>query len=205
MEGNGVTPIFRSLQNCQFHHRRLESLEHFNVLYIYIILSITVSHFWTLRMPFFFFKSPFFVYISIFASTLCMCVMYLMSIWRIILMTDGLNAVWSNDRAAHTDTNPKNLELAPQSITANRLDQLVYSPNYYIQIFRLNLLPAVRIEPSYARSKLKSNALTNCAMGAIFIKVVRPWIRNALNQGHTCMSTALHMLKMECGHLLTHF
>ena len=25
MEGNGVTPIFRSLQNCQFHHRRLES------------------------------------------------------------------------------------------------------------------------------------------------------------------------------------
>ena len=27
-------------------------------------------------------------------------------------MTDGLNAVWSNDRAAHTDTNPKNLELA---------------------------------------------------------------------------------------------
>ena len=53
MEGNGVTPIFRSLQNCQFHHRRLESLEHFNVLYIYIILSTTVSHFWTLRMFFF--------------------------------------------------------------------------------------------------------------------------------------------------------
>ena len=58
MEGNGVTPIFRSLQNCQFHHRRLESLEHFNVLYIYIyiILSTTVSHFWTLRMPYFFYK-----------------------------------------------------------------------------------------------------------------------------------------------------
>ena len=47
------------------------------------------------------------------------------------------NAVWSNDRAAHTDTNPKNLELAPpQSIKATRLDQLVYSPNYYIQIFQ---------------------------------------------------------------------
>ena len=29
-------------QNCQFHHRRLESLDHFNVL-LYIILSITVS------------------------------------------------------------------------------------------------------------------------------------------------------------------
>ena len=45
--------------------------------------------------------------------------------------------VWSNDRAAPTDTNPKNLELAPlQSVTATRLDQLVYSPNYYIQIFQ---------------------------------------------------------------------
>ena len=28
MEGNGATSVFRSLQNCQFHHRRLESLEH---------------------------------------------------------------------------------------------------------------------------------------------------------------------------------
>ena len=59
--------------------------------------------------------------------------MYLTSIWRILLMTYGLNAVWSNDRAAPTDTNPRNLELAPpQSVTATRLDQLVYSPNYYI-------------------------------------------------------------------------
>ena len=69
------------------------------------------------------------------ACDMCLCI--LTSIWRILLMTDGLNAVWSNDRAAHTDTNPKNLELAPpQSITATRLDQLVYSPNYYIQIFQ---------------------------------------------------------------------
>ena len=46
-------------------------------------------------------------------------------------MTDGLHAVWSNDRAAHTDTNPKNLELASiQSVTATRLDQLINSPNY---------------------------------------------------------------------------
>ena len=60
--------------------------------------------------------------------------MYLTSIWRIPLMTDGLNTVWSNDRAAPTDTNHKNLELAPpQSVTATRL---VYSPNYYIQIFQ---------------------------------------------------------------------
>ena len=33
MEGNGATPICRSLQNCQFHHSRLESLEHFNVFF----------------------------------------------------------------------------------------------------------------------------------------------------------------------------
>ena len=51
-------------------------------------------------------------------------------------MTDGLNDVLSNDRAAPTNTNPKNLALAPpQIVTATRLDQLVYSPNCYIQIF----------------------------------------------------------------------
>ena len=38
--------------------------------FIYIILSTTVSHFWTLRKQFFF-QSSFFVYISIFASVLC--------------------------------------------------------------------------------------------------------------------------------------
>ena len=41
-------------------------------------------------------------------------------------MTDDLNAVWSNDSAAPTGTNPKNLDLAPpQSVTTTRLDQLV--------------------------------------------------------------------------------
>ena len=75
-------------------------------------------------------------------------------------MTDGPNAVRSNYRASPTDTNPKNLELAPpKSIMATRLDQLAYSPNYYIQIFRLNLLPVVRIEPSTARSKLSPTPL----------------------------------------------
>ena len=55
-------------------------------------------------------------------------------------MTDGLNAVLSNDRAAPTDTNPKNLQLAPpQSVTATRLDQLVYSPNCYIHFFQTQL------------------------------------------------------------------
>ena len=83
-------------------------------------------------------------------------------------MTDGINAVLSNDRAAPTDTNPKNLELAPpQSVTATRLDQLVYSPNCYIQFFSdSTFLPAVRIESPTARSKLKSNALTDCAMAS---------------------------------------
>ena len=49
-------------------------------------------------------------------------------------MTDGLNAVWS---CCSTDTNPKNLELAPpQSVRATRLYQLVYSPKCYIKIFQ---------------------------------------------------------------------
>ena len=83
----------------------------FNVfdIYIYILLSTTVSHFWTLRMPFVFTMSPF-------------------------LYTFPFSVIFY--RAAPTDTNPKNLELAPpQSVTATRLDQLVYSANYYIQIF----------------------------------------------------------------------
>ena len=78
MEGNGVTPIFRSLQNCQFHHRRQESLEHFNVLYIYYSEHYGLS-FLDLTDAIFY-KVSFFVYISIFASILCMCVMYLTSI-----------------------------------------------------------------------------------------------------------------------------
>ena len=37
--------------------------------------------------------------------------------------------LWCNDRAAPTDTNPKNLELASsQSVTASGLAQLAYSP-----------------------------------------------------------------------------
>ena len=68
-------------------------------------------------------------------------------------MADGLNAVWSNDRDAPTDTNPKNLELAsPQSVTATRLYQLVYRPNCYIKILRLNFSPAVGFEPVTVRS-----------------------------------------------------
>ena len=80
-------------------------------------------------------------------------------------MTDGLNAVWSNDRTSPTYTNPKNLELATtppptQSVTVTRLDKLVYSPNCYIDIFHSTFLPAVRIEHPTARSKLKDHTLT---------------------------------------------
>ena len=82
MEENGVTPIFSSLQICQFHHRRLESLEYFNVLdiYIYPFEYYGLSFLDLTDAIYFFTRSPFFVYISIFASTLCMCVMYLTSI-----------------------------------------------------------------------------------------------------------------------------
>ena len=64
-------------------------------------------------------------------------------------MTDGLNAGGSNDCAAPTDTNLKNLELvSPQSIRAI---------SYFIAkiiIFRfsaLTFLPEVRIEPQPTR------------------------------------------------------
>ena len=84
MEGMGrlqFPDIFS--QNCHFHHRRLESLEHLMCL-IYILLSTTVSHFLDLTdaiflqglLLFFFFFCIHFH----FASTLCMCVMYLTSI-----------------------------------------------------------------------------------------------------------------------------
>ena len=81
---NGATPIFRSFfssQNFQFHHRRLESLEHLMCL-IYILLSTTVSHFLDLTDAIFFTRPPFFFFCIHFhfASTLCMCVMYLTSI-----------------------------------------------------------------------------------------------------------------------------
>ena len=45
-------------QNCQFHHRRLESLEHLMCL-IYILLSTTVSNFLDLTDAFFLYTFPF--------------------------------------------------------------------------------------------------------------------------------------------------
>ena len=108
-------------------------------------------------MAFFFYKvSPYCVHFHFhfFASTLCMCVIHLTSIWRILLMTDGLNAVWSNDRASPTDNNPNNLELAsPQSITAPGLDyitKLLHSDFH-------TTFPGVGFEPH--RFKSKHNAL----------------------------------------------
>ena len=61
-------------QNCQFHHRRLVSLEHFNVL-LYIILSTTVS-FLEDTILFLQVSSFFhFVYISIFSQVHFACVL----------------------------------------------------------------------------------------------------------------------------------
>ena len=74
-------------------------------------------------------------------------------------MTDGLNAVWSNERAAHTDTNPKNLELAPpQSITATRLDQLVYSPNITFRFSKLK---------TFARSEARTLNCTHVSLARL--------------------------------------
>ena len=70
----GVTPIFRYLQNCQFHHRRLESLGHLNVLYIYIY----IYHFEHYGLSFLDLTDAIFFYKF---SHFCMlCVMYLTSI-----------------------------------------------------------------------------------------------------------------------------
>ena len=95
MEGNGVTPIFRSLQNCQFHHRQLESLEHSNVLDIYIYIypsEHTVSHFWTLRMPYIFYKvSLFSIHFHFCKYTLHVC--YVFNVNLTDSFDDGLNAV----------------------------------------------------------------------------------------------------------------
>ena len=89
--------------------------------------------FWPYGCHFFYKVSLFCIHFHFCKYTLHVCYVFSVTIWRILLMTDGLNAVWSNYRAAPTDTNPKNLELAPlQSVTTTRLDQLVYSPNYYI-------------------------------------------------------------------------
>ena len=56
IKGKGVTPIFSSLQ---FHHKRLESLEHLIVVFVYInnsgILSTSIS-FFTLTRPYYFYK-----------------------------------------------------------------------------------------------------------------------------------------------------
>ena len=82
MEGNGVTLIFRSLQNCQFHHMRLELLEHFKCIYIYIYNSEHYGLSFLDLTDAFFFKYKVFLFCIHFhfASTLCMCVMYLASI-----------------------------------------------------------------------------------------------------------------------------
>ena len=80
MEGNGVTLIFRSLQNCQFHHRRLESLENFNVLDIYIYIYPSEHYglsFLDLTDAIYFYKVSLFLYTFPFCKyTLHVCYVF---------------------------------------------------------------------------------------------------------------------------------
>ena len=95
-------------------------------------------------------------------------------------MTDGLN-----DCAAPTDTNPKNLELAPpQSITATRLDQLVYSPNYYIQIFRFNLF--VRSEDLIFNRSLEVEVQCAYRLRYGSLKFIIKVVLNEISLFHIC-------------------
>ena len=77
MEGMGrlqFSDLFS--QNCQFHHRRLESLAHLMCL-IYILLSTTVSHFLDLTDAIFFTRSPFFCTLQFFCKyTLHVCYVF---------------------------------------------------------------------------------------------------------------------------------
>ena len=72
---NRATPIFRSFHNCQFHHRRLESLEHL-MLYIYIYHSEHYSLIFEDTILFLHVSSFFLcVYISIFFRKYTACVL----------------------------------------------------------------------------------------------------------------------------------
>ena len=89
VEGRGDSKFQMFSQNCQFHHRRLESLEHFKCAY-YIILSTTVSSFGPKDAILFFTillllmcTFPVFLHVRYAFNVIC----------RILLMTDGLNAV----------------------------------------------------------------------------------------------------------------
>ena len=79
MEGLGDSSFQIFSQNCQFHCRRQESLEHINVIYIYISMSTTVSVL-DLKNAILFLQCLFLFFVCtlplfLFASTLCMCVM----------------------------------------------------------------------------------------------------------------------------------
>ena len=74
-----MTPIFRSLQNCQFHHRRLESLEHFNVFDIYIYIYPSEHYglsFFDLTDAIFFTRCPFLYTFPFCKYTLHVCYVF---------------------------------------------------------------------------------------------------------------------------------
>ena len=90
MEGNGVTPIFSSLQKLQFHHRRLELLGYLIVVLFPYIIIVFLKHYCLIFGVILFLQCLllFYVYISNFASTLFMYAMYLMS------LTDSFDDRW---------------------------------------------------------------------------------------------------------------
>ena len=64
------------------------------LIFFYISFRPLRSHFWTLRMPYYFYNVSFFMYISNFFRKYNLRVCYVFNvIWPIILMTDGLNVV----------------------------------------------------------------------------------------------------------------
>ena len=73
IEGIRAIQIFSSLQNCQFRHKRLESLEHLTVALIYIILVLRAlrSHFLSLSMLYDFYKASFFVRVCLHLHSVC--------------------------------------------------------------------------------------------------------------------------------------
>ena len=104
-------------------------------------------------------------------------------------MTDGLNDVWSNDRAAPTDTTPKNLELEPpQSVTATRLDQLVNSPNCYIQIFQTQLFARSEDRTTNRSLEVKVQRAYRLRYWAIYLgghlNLMSKWPEGILDGGH---------------------
>ena len=104
-------------------------------LFIYISFLAQRSQFWNLRMPYYFYTV---------SSFMCTMQLFLQVHFACALCVQRHFTEYFYDRRSQFPTYT-NLEIAsPKSITATRLDKLVYSPNCYIQIFRRNFSPAAK-------------------------------------------------------------